>query len=130
MWERAARGRIRRTTLDLLDTPGAAGYHSASEADAAIAAGLIGAGLTADEALALLLDSARGQDALRRKGQRHGLGYWQRTVEHAAGFVGPVRVSDAGRRGRRLPAPRRPAGVPLPSITRPAGAPLRQEVRR
>jgi hypothetical protein len=39
--ERAARGRIRRATLELLDSAGAAGYQSASEADAAIAAGLV-----------------------------------------------------------------------------------------
>ncbi len=112
--ERATRGRIRRTTLTLLDTTGAASYSSASEADAAIAAALIGAGLTRDEALALLLDSARGQDAIRRKSQRHGLTYLQRTVAHAADFVGPVVVQADGRRTRPARTPRHRSVVSLP----------------
>jgi hypothetical protein len=94
---RASRGRIRRVTLDLLDSTGPGGYTSASEADAAVAAGLIRAGLTADEALALLLASARGQDAMERKGQRHGLAYLQRTVARAADYVGPVIEPAQGR---------------------------------
>lgn len=88
--DRAAAGRIKGTTLALLDDTGAAGYQSASEADAALAAGLIGAGLTAAECYALLLTSQRGRDALRRKGERHGEYYLRRTVHRAAGFVGPV----------------------------------------
>jgi len=105
--ERAARGRIRRDTLALLDTTGGDRYGSASEADAAIAAGLIGAGLTADEALALLVDSVRGQDAMRRKGEKHGEYYLRRTVEHAAGFVGPVIETPHGRmREARMRRPR------------------------
>jgi putative DNA primase/helicase len=106
--ERAARGSIKRTTLALLDSTGAGDYDSPSEADAAIAAGLIHAGLTMDEALAVLLDSARGQDAMGRKGERYGLTYWQRTVAHAAELVGPVTVRADGRRVRpvRLPSHR------------------------
>lgn len=88
--ERAARGRIRRETLTLLDTVGGDRYGSPSEADAAVAAGLIGAGLTAEEALTLLADSVRGHDAMQRKGETHGEWYLRRTVEHAAVFVGPV----------------------------------------
>jgi primase-polymerase (primpol)-like protein len=118
--ERASRGRIRRTTLDLLDSTGPAGYGSPSEADAAIAAGLIGAGLTADEALAVLLDSARGQDALERKGQRHGHAYWQRTVEHAAGFVGPVVETTHG----RVRVVKRPVTRPFREVSRPATRPF------
>jgi hypothetical protein len=53
------------------------------QADAAIAAVLIGTGLTPDEALSLLLHSVRGQDAMERKGQRYGLTYWQHTGVHA-----------------------------------------------
>jgi len=112
--ERAACGRIRRTTLLLLDSAGSAGYTSASEADAAIAAALIGAGLTADEALALVLGNTRGQDALRRKGERHGLDYLQRTVAHAAAFVGPVVVQADGRRTRPARTPRHRSVVSLP----------------
>src|SRR5207253_2781935 len=98
-------GRIRRRTLRLLDSTGASGYGSPSEADAALAAGLMAAGLTADEALTLLLDSPRGRDGLARKGERHGLDYWQRTVGHAAQFVGPVVIGAGGRRVRHLPPP-------------------------
>jgi putative DNA primase/helicase len=103
--ERAARGRIKRTTLALLDSTGAGDYDSPSEADAAIAAGLIHAGLNESEVLAMLLDSARGQDAIGRKGERYGLSYWQRTVAHAAELVGPITVRADGRRVRpvRLP---------------------------
>jgi len=72
-----------------LETTGPNGYPSASEADAAAAAALIATGHTAGEALALLLDSPRGQDALERKG-KHGMAYWQRTIRHAASHVGPV----------------------------------------
>jgi hypothetical protein len=72
--ESAAGGRIRRATLALLDNTGAGDYDSPTEADAAIAAGLIDAGLTMDEALAMLLDSARGHDAIERKGERYGGG--------------------------------------------------------
>lgn len=106
--ERAARGSIKRTTLALLDSTGAGDYDSASEADAAIAAGLIHAGLSESEAMAVLLDSARGQDAMERKGERYGLTYWQRTVAHAAELVGPVTVRADGRRVRpvRLPSHR------------------------
>ena len=106
--ERAARGYIKRTTLALLDSTGAGDYDSPSEADAAIAAGLIHAGLTQSEALAVLLDSARGQDAIERKGERYGQTYWQRTVAHAAELVGPVTVRADGRRVRpvRLPSHR------------------------
>jgi hypothetical protein len=86
--ERAARGRIRRATLDLLDLPGGAGYQSPSEADAALAAGLIHAGLTLGEAYMLMRDSPRGQDALLRKGERHGEDYLRRTVTRAGGFAG------------------------------------------
>jgi len=88
--DRAAAGRIKATTLTLLDDTGAAGYQSASEADAALAAGLIGAGLTAAECYALLTGSPRGRDAIARKGERHGEYYLRRTVHRAAGFVGPV----------------------------------------
>ena len=48
------------------------------------------ASLTEDETLCLIVASARGQDALGRKGTRHGLDYLQRTVRHAAAFLGPV----------------------------------------
>lgn len=126
--ERAARGRIRRTTLNLLDSTGSGDYASASEADAAIAAGLIGAGLTAPEALTVLLSSTRGKDALERKGEKHGRAYLQRTVAHAADFVGPVLLTGHGR-ARRLPSLRRPPSIHLPSLTRPASVTL-PEVRR
>jgi hypothetical protein len=100
--ERAAAGPIRRATLALLDVTGAVGRESASEADAALAAGLLRAGLTMDETLVVILDSARGQDAYRRarKGERWGLAYWQRTVANAADLVGPVTVRSDGRRVR------------------------------
>jgi hypothetical protein len=103
--ERASRGRIRRATLALLDSTGPAGYRSAPQADAAIAAALVGAGLSRDEALSLLLHSVRAQDAMERKGQRHGLTYWQHTIAHAADLVGSVTVRADGRRVRpvRLP---------------------------
>jgi hypothetical protein len=116
--ERAACGRIRRATLALLDSTGAAGYQSASEADAAIAAALIGAGLTESEAFSLLTLSARGRDAVERKGSRHAEAYWRRTVTRAADYVGPVLETDAGRRVRRLRPVQRPRGVPL---VRPGG---------
>lgn len=96
--ERAVAGRLRRTTLALLDSVGPAGYPSASEADAAIAAALIGAGLTGDESYTLLLASIRGQDAVQRKGERHAACYWQRTVAHAVDFVGPVAQGPGGLR--------------------------------
>lgn len=98
--ERAAAGRIRRVTLSLLDSTGAAGYGSASEADSALACALVGAGLTADEVLALFLDSPRGGDAIRRKSARHGESYLRRTVEHAARHVGPVLAPLGGLRVR------------------------------
>jgi primase-polymerase (primpol)-like protein len=120
--ERAARGCIRRVTLDLLDTTGAGTYDSPSEADAAIAAGLIHAGLTEQEALAVLLDSARGRDALERKGQRYGQSYWQRTVAHAADLVGPVIESPDGRRVRLV---QRPVARSFTEVTRPAARPCR-----
>jgi hypothetical protein len=88
--ERAARGRIRRGTLDLLDLPGSAGYQSPSEADAALAAGLMHAGLSLGEAYVLFRDSPRGQDALLRKGERHGEDYLRRTVQRASTFAGPT----------------------------------------
>gem|GEM_PF-6192436 len=89
--EKAAQGRIRRTTLALLDSVGADGYQSGSEADAALAAGLIGAGLTESEALALFRSSTRGADAFKRKGtEQHGEYYLRLTVANAASFVGPV----------------------------------------
>ncbi len=105
--------RMRRQTLDLLDSSGPAGYGSASEADAAIAAGLCGAGLTADEALDALASSARGQDALRRKG-RHGEAYLRRTIEHAAQFVGPTILRPDGRLVQQRFVRRHPAVTTLP----------------
>ena len=48
-------------TLALLDSTGPAGYGSAPQADAAIAAVLIGIGLAPDEALSLLLHSCAGK---------------------------------------------------------------------
>ena len=98
--ERAAQGRIKRATLDLLNEAGPAGYQIASEADAALAAGLISAGLTAGEAYVLLLGSVRGDDAVTRKGERHGETYLRRTVAHAAAFVGPVVERPTGLRVR------------------------------
>lgn len=124
--ERAARGRIRRETLGLLDSAGPDRYNSPSEADAALAAGLISAGLTADETLALLLDSPRGQDAARRKGERHAMDYWRRTVGHACDYVGPV-VAHGGQRGRVMPTIARPSGVRLDPVARPAGVLLTRE---
>lgn len=88
---RAACARIRRDTLALLDNTGAAHYPSASEADSAIACALIGAGFTADEALSLILDSVRGVDAGRRKGDHAG-NYWRRTISHAEAFASPASV--------------------------------------
>ena len=117
--ERAARGRIRRSTLALLDSVGPAGYQSATEADAAIAAGLIGAGLTEAEALTLLALSARGQDAAERKGERYAEAYWRRTVAHAAAYVGPVLERPDGLRVRRLPPLQRPRSVPIVLPLRP-----------
>jgi primase-polymerase (primpol)-like protein len=102
---RAARGRIRPSTLALLDSTGPAGYQSPSEADAALAAGLASAGLTAAEALSLFLDSARGADALRRKGMKYGESYLRRTVAHACNYVGPVVERPNGLRVRYV-APR------------------------
>jgi len=89
--EKAAQGRIRRVTLGLLDSTGGDGYESASEADAALAAGLIGAGLTEGEAFELFRASTRGADAYRRKGtERHAEYYLRLTIQNAATFVGPV----------------------------------------
>ena len=116
--ELATRGRIRRSTLALLDCTGAAGYRSASEADAAIAAALIGAGLTEAEALALIVCSARGVDATVRKGPRYAEAYWQRTVAHAADYVGPVLERSGGLRVRTLAPPRRLRGLLLAAPTR------------
>ena len=110
--ERAARGRIRHGTLALLDLTGPAGYPSASEADAAIAAALASAGLTEAEAFAVLIASARGRDAIRRKGARYAEAYWRRTVANAAAHVGPVLERPDGLRVRHLPPSRRPRGVP------------------
>jgi hypothetical protein len=93
---RAASGRIKRTTLALLDSPGRPGD---SEVDMHLACGLVGAGLTADEALALVLGSVRGQTTADRKGNRYVESYWRRTVENAARHVGPV-VPLAGLRMR------------------------------
>ena len=98
--ERAAAGRIRRVTPALLDSTGPDGHTSASEADSALACALVGAGLTADEVLALFLDSARGRDASTRKGERQGESYLRRTVEHAARYVGPVPAIANGSRVR------------------------------
>lgn len=103
---RAATGRIRTTTLMLLDSTGSAGYGSASEADSALACGLVGAGLMAHEVIELIVSSARGEDACRRKGERHAAAYWKRTTEHAARFVGPTYLRGETR-VRRLPLPRR-----------------------
>jgi hypothetical protein len=94
---RAAAGRIRRATLALLDTPGQKGE---SELDMQLACGLVGAGLTADEVLALILDSVRGQSAADRKGSRYVDAYWKRTVENAAEHVGPVAEQPSGLRLR------------------------------
>lgn len=77
----------RRPILRLLAKPGAAGYRSASEADAAIATALLGSGLTEQEALRVLISSPRGQDAFVRKGERYAPRYWHRTVMRAAEYV-------------------------------------------
>ena len=116
--DRAARGRIRRDTLALLDSTGPAGYQSASEADAAIAAALASAGLTEAESFSLLIRSARGQDAVRRKGPRYAEAYWRRTVANAAAYVGPVLERADGLRVRHLPPLRRPQGVPPVTLSR------------
>ncbi len=100
------------TMLTYLESTGPLHYPSPSEADAAAAAALIARGYTAAEALALLRDSPRGQDALRRKG-RHGLAYLERTVEHAAQHVGAVVIGRDGQRVRRLPA-----APPAPHVRR------------
>jgi hypothetical protein len=120
--ERASRGRIKRATLALLNSTGPAGYRSAPQADAAIAAGLIGAGLTGDEALSLLLHSVRAQDAMERTGQRYGLTYWRHTVARAVGLVGPVSTGHGS--ARVLATPVRLRGVPLPAPERSDGVPL------
>jgi len=99
LWLRASRGRIRRSTLNLLNTVGADRYSSPSEADSAIAAGLCSAGLTPGEALTLILASPRGKAAVARKG-RHTLDYWERTVGRAAGYVGEVVEGPGGLRIR------------------------------
>ncbi len=96
-------------TLAHLNSTGANGYPSPSEADAAAAAALIASGHTEGEALALLLDSPRGQDALARKG-RHGDAYLSRTVAHAAAFVGPV-VERGGVRVQYSARPWRPREI-------------------
>ena len=116
--DQAARGRIRCETLALLDSTGPAGYQSASEADAAIAAALASAGLTEAEAFGLVIASARGQDAIRRKGPRYAEAYWQRTVANAAAYVGPVLERPDGLRVRHLPPVRRPRGVPARTLPR------------
>jgi primase-polymerase (primpol)-like protein len=113
--EKAACGRIRRETLALLDSTGPAGYDSPSEADAAIAAGLIGAGLTEAEAYTVLADSVRGRDAFERKGERHGEYYLRRTVAHAAEFVGPV-LEHEGLRLRRIGKPGALRTVPVREV--------------
>ena len=86
---RAEQGRIRRDTLALLDSTGAGTYTSASEADSAIACGLISSGLSCEEAYAVLAESVRGSDMPRRKGT-HAESYLRRTVAHAAEFATPA----------------------------------------
>jgi hypothetical protein len=111
--QKAERGQIRPETLALLDSTGPAGRGSPSEADAVIAVGLMGAGLTKGEAFSLLTASTRGKDAVHRKGERYAEAYWRRTVASAAEWVGPVVEREDGTRVRRLPSTRRPIGVPL-----------------
>jgi hypothetical protein len=90
LWRRAAKSRIRGRTLNLLYTTGAGDYRSPSEADAAIAAALIGAGLNSNEVLTLILASPRGK-AADRKGQ-HLLDYWRRTIANAAAWLANRKV--------------------------------------
>lgn len=109
-----AHQRMSSATRALLD--GGTGHRqSGSEADMAVACALIGAGLTAAEALAVLLASQRATDHAARKGGNEGQerAYWQRTVTNAAAYVGPVVETTAGR-VRTLPASRVPAAVVLP----------------
>jgi hypothetical protein len=94
-------------------------YQSESHADSAIASALIRAGLTQEEALTVLLESVRGEAARERKGERYWVRYWQRTVVHAASFVGDVVERHDGQRYRRLPDLKRPQVAYLPSLQRP-----------
>jgi len=111
--------RLGPRTRHHLESTGPNGYPSPSEADAAAAAALIATGRTAGEALALLLDSPRGQDALARKG-KHGASYLERTVAHAAAHVGAVTTNGHGQRMRPLSPPMRPGvTAPLPAPVRP-----------
>jgi hypothetical protein len=117
--DEAALRRVGHETRRLLGAAGAGRYKSASEADAAVAAALIRAGLAADEAYGLLAASVRGADARRRKG-RHGEYYLKRTVAHAAAFVGPV-VRREGSLRVRYPGegyPLRRAYVPPPAAAK------------
>ena len=83
-------------------------------------------GLTGDEALSLLLHSVRAQDAMKRKGHRYGLTYWQHTVMRAVELVGPVSMHHAGdcvdemvRRGRTVPDLALGATRSLPDVEAP-----------
>jgi hypothetical protein len=86
-----------------------------------VAAGLVSAGLTEAEVLVLIMASARGQDAIERKGTGYAEAYWRRTVAHAVGYVGRVVDRPDGLRVRHLPALRRPQGMVLMG-PRPTGA--------
>lgn len=96
--ERAVK-RLSHRLRALLDAPGTGTYKSASEADAAVATALIGAGLTASEALAVLLGSRRATDHAARKHttEEAERAYWQRTVSRAAAHVGAVVEMPRGR---------------------------------
>ena len=83
----------------LADGTGPDGYQSSSEADAALVATLMGAGLSDAEVRSIVLASVRGHDALARKG-RHGEAYWDRTIANAAAHVGQVTVRATGLRTR------------------------------
>ena len=89
-----------RTRAWLESTGPVNGKPSASEADMAAACALLSTGHTEGEALALLLTSARGCDALARKGTG-GVAYLQRTVFNAAARVGHVVLRTDGVRGQR-----------------------------
>lgn len=91
---------LRPATAGLLDTPGPGHYRSPSEADSALAAALVRKGFTEDEVLNIIAASARGLDAIQRKGERYAESYWRRTVARAATFVGPVIVKSDGLRVR------------------------------
>jgi hypothetical protein len=97
-----------RTRAWLESTGPAGGKPSASEADMAAACALLATAHTDAEALALLIDSPRGRDALARKG-RGGLTYLQRTVGNAARFVGPTVIRSTGQRVRQVTPRRRAA---------------------